>query len=185
MYAFLVFILIILGIYLFYNPASTATIKTKEGFESQSLPPIKPAEPKGVNVEQPWAYSKVNAPVRATVPKIDPPPVRNKGQDPLASDLPGEVPGAPYLQIARNDPRPFEDPTLLKTTVQRIKEVEDRLKGFLAFKAQLLSDRSDPQIQMPLSSARADFERLKSTLNVLSRNPDMQPTRTEQQKHVS
>ncbi|NBR60648.1 MAG: hypothetical protein EBT86_03175 [Actinobacteria bacterium] len=181
MYAFLVFIFIILGIYLFYNPSSKSTKAQQEGFQDSGLSPLKPAEPTNVHVEQPWSYKNVNSPVNATTPRISPPPVRNEGQQPNASDLPGNVPGAPYLQIARNDPRPYEDPTLVKTTVQRIKEIQERLKGFLAFKAQLISDRSDPQIQMPLSSARADFERLKSTLNVLSRNPDMQPTQTEQQ----
>ena len=123
----------------------------------------------------------MNAPVRATPPMQSPPPVRNKGQEPSDSDLPGQMPSTPYLQIARNDPRPYEDPAMKKTTVQRIKEIQERLKGFLAFKAQLISDRSDPQIQMPLSSARADFDRLSSTLNVLSRNPEMSPTQSEQQ----
>lgn len=177
MAAFLLFTLLLLILYMYYNPL-------KEGFQAateSSLLPIKPAQPVGVKVEQPWGYSNVNAPVNATPPKIVPPPVRNAGEQPSASDLPGLVPGAPYLQIARTDPRPFEDPTLLKTTRQRIAEIQERLKGFLAFKAQLISDRSDPQIQMPLSTARADFERLKSSLNVLSRNPSIQPTQTEQQ----
>lgn len=134
-----------------------------------------------VKVEQPWIYKNVVAPVNATVPSISPPPVRNRGQEPISSDLPGQISSAPYQQIGRTDPRPYEDPTMKKTTRQRIAEIQERLKGFLAFKAQLLADRSDPQIQLPLSTAKADFERLKATLLVLSRNPSIQPSQTEEQ----
>ena len=131
MYAFLVFILILLVIYVLYSPLDKQSKTGKnEGFKNTpdgGLSPIKPAEPVGLKVEQPWGYSNVNAPVRATPPTIAPPPVRNAGQEPISSDLPGRVPGAPYLQIGRTDPRPFEDPTLLKTTRQRIAEVQERL----------------------------------------------------------
>lgn len=98
-----------------------------------------------------------------------------------ASDLPGTIPGGPYEQIARNNPLVYKDPSLIKTTRQRILNTLDTLKGFLAFQAQEIEYRSDPTIQLPLTTARSDFKQLSASANVLDRNPGIQPEQTEQQ----
>jgi hypothetical protein len=94
------------------------------------------------------------------------------------SDLPGPLPTAPYQQIGSNLPSPYKDPALIKTTRQRILNVLEQTKGFLAFQAQEIEDRSDPTIQLPLNTARSDFERLQSEANVLQRNPGLTPNMT-------
>jgi len=95
-----------------------------------------------------------------------------------ASDLPGPLPTAPYQAIGKNLPSPYQDPSLIKTTRQRILNTLELLKGFLAFQATELEDRSDPTIQLPLNTARADFQRLESEANVLQRNPGLTPQLT-------
>jgi len=95
-----------------------------------------------------------------------------------ASDLPGPLPTAPYQQIGSNLPNPYQDPALVKTTRQRILNVLEMTKGFLAFQAQEIEDRSDPTIQLPLNTARSDLQRLQSEANVLQRNPGLPPQMT-------
>ena len=95
-----------------------------------------------------------------------------------ASDLPGPLPTAPYQEIGKNLPSPYQDPSLIKTTRQRILNTLELLKGFLAFQATEIEDRSDPTIQLPLNTARADFQRLQSEANVLQRNPGLTPQLT-------
>jgi hypothetical protein len=95
-----------------------------------------------------------------------------------ASDLPGPLPTAPYEQIGSNLPSPYKDPALIKTTRQRILNVLEQTKGFLAFQATEIEDRSDPTIQLPLNTARSDLERLQSEANVLQRNPGLTPHMT-------
>ena len=93
----------------------------------------------------------------------------------------GMLVSAPYQQVARNSPRPYQDPALVKTTRQRILDAVEMLKGFLAFQANEIEYRSDPTIQLPLTTARADFQRLSDEANVLQRNPGLQPDMTEKE----
>ena len=98
--------------------------------------------------------------------------------NPLPSDLPGPLPVAPYQQIGSNLPSPYKEPSLIKTTRQRILNSLETVKAFLAYQAQELDDKSDPSIQLPLQTARGDFKRLESEANVLQRNPGLTPQMT-------
>jgi hypothetical protein len=98
--------------------------------------------------------------------------------NPLPSDLPGPLPIAPYQQIGSNLPSPYKEPSLIKTTRQRILDSLETVKAFLAYQAQELDDKSDPSIQLPLQTARGDFKRLESEANVLQRNPGLTPQMT-------
>jgi len=121
-------------------------------------------------------YPPLNTDSRTVIPPNIPPvaelPVEASFK---ASDLPGPLPTAPYQQIGKNLPSPYQDPSLIKTTRQRILNTLELLKGFLAFQATELEDHSDPTIQLPLNTARADFQRLESEASVLQRNPGLTP----------
>jgi hypothetical protein len=122
---------------------------------------------------------KVNIPVNIIPPSIPPPPVRNEDDSRvLPSELPGQLPIAPYEQIAAMSPLPYQDTTLIKANRQQLIQMLEALKGFLAFEAQEISERSDPTIQLPLNTARGDFHTLQSEVQVLNRNPGLQPTIT-------
>lgn len=95
------------------------------------------------------------------------------------ADLPGPLPTAPYQQIARNSPYPYQNPALQRTTRQRILNSLQNLQGFLGFQAQELDNNADPNIQLPLQMARSDFKRLNAEANVLQRNPGLPPQLTE------
>ena len=115
-----------------------------------------------------------------TVPAT-PPPVLIDQVQPVS--LPGSLPVAPYQQIASMSPLPYQDTTQIKANRQQLTSLLEMLKGFLAFEAQQLSERSDPTIQLPLQTARSDFQELQSQVSVLNRNPGIQPTIT--MKHMN
>ena len=92
--------------------------------------------------------------------------------------LPGDLPVAPYQQIGATNPLPYQDTALIKANRQQLISLLELLKGFLAFEAQELSEKSDPTIQLPLATARSDFQVLQSEVSVLNRNPGVQPTIT-------
>jgi hypothetical protein len=94
------------------------------------------------------------------------------------ASLPGKLPVAPYQQIASTSPLPYQDTSLVKANRQQLILFMELLKGFLAFEADQISERSDPAIQLPLSTARSDFQILQSQIQVLNRNPGIQTTVT-------
>ena len=93
-------------------------------------------------------------------------------------DLPGQLPVAPYQQVAAMSPLPYQDTTLTKANFQQLKSVLELLKGFLSFEAQEISESSDPSVQLPLTTARSDFHTLQREVEVLNRNPGIQSTVT-------
>jgi hypothetical protein len=156
MFAFLALLFGLVVIYFF-------TSSSKEGFDTFSTPPSH----------------KVNIPVNIIPPSVAPPPARSINDSNVKpADLPGQLPIAPYEQIAAMSPLPYQDTTLIKANRQQLIEMLELLKGFLAFEAQEISERSDPTIQLPLNTARGDFHMLQSEVEVLNRNPGLQPNVT-------
>jgi hypothetical protein len=159
MFAFLALLFVLLVIYFF-----TSGSGTKEGFNPVNTSPSH----------------KVNIPVNIVPPAIPPPPARSIDDSNVQpSDLPGQLPVAKYEQIASMSPLPYQDTTLIKANRQQLISMLEMLKGFLAFEAQEISERSDPTIQLPLNTARSDFHTLQSEVEVLNRNPGLQPTITQ------
>ena len=115
------------------------------------------------------------------IPVSIPPANAAKEANVKAHEMPGQLPAAPYGQVAAMSPLPYQDTALLKTNRQQIISLLEMLKGFLAYEAQSISERSDPSVQLPLSTARSDFHLLQSEVEVLNRNPGIQPNLTLQQ----
>jgi hypothetical protein len=158
MFAFLALLFVLIVIYFF-----TSESERKEGFDPVNTSPSH----------------KVNIPINIIPPPISPPPVRNVDDSNVQpANLPGQLPIAPYEQIAAMSPLPYQDTTLIKANRQQLIEMLELLKGFLAFEAQEISERSDPTIQLPLNTARSDFHTLQAEVEVLNRNPGLQPTIT-------
>ncbi len=97
------------------------------------------------------------------------------------NDPPGGLPTAPYGGISENVPRPAFDPALQPTTAARVKLMLDDLKGFQNFEMPQLEERSDPNVQLPLSTLKGDVQTLMNEALVLQRNPGLRPSITEQQ----
>ena len=151
MLAFIGLLIVLVAIYIYFDSA--------EGFD---------APPKVTSY-------KVNVPSDAVVSPAPAP----SGADVKPSILPGQLPSAPYQEIARANPRVYRDPALQKTNRTRILNALETVKGFLAFEAQELEGRSDPAVQLPLTTLRGDFARLEDEARVLQRNPGLEPDMTE------
>ncbi len=154
MFAFFILLFVLIVIYYFIS-----TDLVNEGFN-----PVNTSPSHVVNVP-------VNAVPSPPVDIIDKSNVQ-------PSTIPGQLPVAPYEQIASMSPLPYQDTTLIKANRQQLISLLELLKGFLAFEAQELSERSDPSIQLPLNTARSDFYTLQSEVDVLNRNPGLQPKMT-------
>ena len=161
MIAFLSLLFVLIVIYLCTSTSAT------EGFNPMNTSPSH----------------KINLPLDA-IPRATPSPPSTtpaacSNQLPVKPySLPGEIPIAPYEQIAAMSPLPYQDTTLIKANRQQLISLLEMLKGFLAFEAQEISELSDPTIQLPLSTARSDFHMLQSQVEVLNRNPGIQPNVT-------
>jgi len=156
MFAFFLVLFLLLTIY-------GVTVTSKEGFQTMEPP----------------SHQVVIPTHKFHIPSPDTNPSRTADMSKVApSSLPGSLPVAAYEQIAAMSPLPYQDTTLVKANRQQLISLLEQLKGFLAFEAQELSERSDPSIQLPLQSARSDFHTLQSEVEVLNRNPGLQPTLT-------
>ncbi len=100
---------------------------------------------------------------------------------PKPSDPPGGIPTATYGGMPDTIPRPAMDPTLEPTTRARIMQTLDDLRGFLNFEGDQLEEKSDPNIQLPLSTLKGDTQVLTNEAMVLQRNPGLRPTITGRQ----
>jgi hypothetical protein len=100
---------------------------------------------------------------------------------PQASEPPGSLPTATYGGMPDTIPRPAMDPTLEPTTRARIMQTLDDLRGFLNFEGDQLEEKSDPNIQLPLSTLKGDTQVLTNEAMVLQRNPGLRPTITGRQ----
>jgi hypothetical protein len=62
-----------------------------------------------------------------------------------------------------------------------VKSVLDDLRGFENFEMPQLEERSDPNVQLPLSTLKGDVQTLMNEALVLQRNPGLRPSITELQ----
>jgi hypothetical protein len=106
------------------------------------------------------------------VPKVNPKPAPLEVGTPAPYLPPVEKEYGPaFGDIARINTLPYRDPSLEAAPYARIAEVLESLKAFFAFEAKSLEKRSDPQVQLPLTTARSDMVRLTEEVAVLKRNP--------------
>jgi hypothetical protein len=106
------------------------------------------------------------------VPKVNPKPAPLEIGTPAPYLPPVENEYGPaFGDIARVNTLPYKDPTLEAAPYARIAELLESLKAFFTFEAKSLEKRSDPQIQLPLTTARGDMVRLTDEVAVLKRNP--------------
>jgi hypothetical protein len=84
----------------------------------------------------------------------------------------------PPGQSASVNSQPAEDPALEKAPTGRIQSIYESMLGFFKIEAPGLQKLGDPSVQLPLSTARSDKQRLKDEIEVLSRNPGLQSSLT-------
>ena len=119
----------------------------------------------------PGSTESLKAP-QVIVPKVNPKPAPLEIGTPAPYLPPIEKDYGPaFGDIARVNTLPYKDPSLEAAPYGRLAELLESLKAFFAFEAKSLEKRSDPQIQLPLTTARGDMQRLTDEVAVLKRNP--------------
>ena len=152
-------ILLIVGVAIWVESKQYWNIPTLEGFQ---VPAPAGASP-GLNIPKP-------NPQPAALARGDPQPFA-----PPSSALLAPPPG----QTASVNSYPPTDPAAQKVPLKRVKEVREAVYGFLANESSGLNELGDPNVQLPLQTARADLRRLDDELAVLVRNPGLQSTLTQ------
>lgn len=83
----------------------------------------------------------------------------------------GAAPAAPYGVVADTAPSLYTDPDNIVVTPANLRELRDNLRAFMQFELPHLRGQSDPTIQLPISSLKADYDRVDAEVTVLERNP--------------
>ena len=129
----------------------------------------------------PGSNESLKAP-KVIVPTVNPKPAPLEGSTPAPYLTPTEKNYGPaYGEIARINTLPYRDPTLEAAPYKRLSELLESMKGFFTFEAKSLEKLSDPQVQLPLTTARGDLQRLTDEISVLKRNPGIDSSLTQGQ----
>ena len=129
----------------------------------------------------PGSNESMRAP-KVIVPTVNPKPAPLEGTTPAPYLTPTEIAYGPaYGDIARINTLPYRDPTLEAAPYKRLSELLESLKGFMTYEAKGLEKLSDPQVQLPLTTARGDVQRLTDEVSVLKRNPGIDSALTQGQ----
>ncbi len=83
----------------------------------------------------------------------------------------GAAPAAPYGVVSDTAPSLYTDPDNIGISLNDITELKRNIAGFMQFEMPNYKSQSDPTIQLPLSSLKADYERLEVEETFLRRNP--------------
>jgi len=129
----------------------------------------------------PGSNESLKAP-QVIVPTVNPKPSPLEGTTPAPYLTPTELAYGPaYGDIARINTLPYRDPTLESAPSRRLAELLESLKGFMTYESKGLEKLSDPAVQLPLTTARGDLQRLTDELAVLKRNPGIDSSLTQGQ----
>jgi hypothetical protein len=81
--------------------------------------------------------------------------------------------------VASVNALPRIDPSMEKSPYARIKELLESANGFIQNEAPQMAEMSDPSVQLPLTTLKADIHRLNDEELVLQRNPGIDSTLTQ------
>lgn len=119
---------------------------------------------------------------QVVIPETNPKPSPLEGTSPAPYLPPVEKEYGPaFGEIARVNTLPYKDPTLEAAPYARLAELLQSLEAFMTFEAKSLQSMSDPEIQLPLTTARGDLNRVKDEVDVLKRNPGIGSALTQGQ----
>lgn len=117
------------------------------------------------------------------IPTVGPPPrgllegeEREEGK-PLASIA--DLPRAPNGYIAADGPTLYSDPKSGNVSAARVYGVLEDMRAFNGFELPSLSERSDPSIQMAISTFKGQFQNFLDEASTLNQNPGMKSSFTE------
>ena len=154
----IVYLLVFVGIVVCI--VTSSHLLDSEGFESGNILPVN-------NLSEPRIARSVE-------------PTRLSIQAQPNSSIPGTLPFGPYGQMASVGSYQYQDPALLPAELNQMKQLKEDLRSFLVFEGPSVASNSDPTVQLPLTQLRADSRKLDQEISVLSNNPGIQASLTQQ-----
>jgi hypothetical protein len=86
------------------------------------------------------------------------------------------LPSAPITGLAENNPLPYQDPSMEKSTAHMLSVLKGDMDGFASSELPGLMEvgANDPSIKLPLTRFKGDYQRVKDELLTLKNNPGLQ-----------
>ena len=103
-----------------------------------------------------------------------------KAQQPLAKAQQytgiSDLPEAPQNNLADVNSLPYQDPAMVKSSTEMLRQLKQDMDGFSTFELEKMPDVSDPSVKLPITQFKGDYQRVKDELMVVNRTPGVQPS---------
>jgi hypothetical protein len=88
-----------------------------------------------------------------------------------------DLPSAPIVGLAENNPLPYQDPAQQKGSKQMLATLKADMEGFAASELPGLKKvgSSDPSVSLPITRFNGDYQRVKDEVAAINGSPGLQP----------
>ena len=87
-----------------------------------------------------------------------------------------DLPEAPQNNLADVNSLPYQDPAMVKSSTEMLRQLKQDMDGFSTFELEKMPDVSDPSVKLPITQFKGDYQRVKDELMVVNRSPGVQPS---------
>ena len=87
-----------------------------------------------------------------------------------------DLPEAPQNNLADVNSLPYQDPAMVKSSTEMLRQLKQDMDGFSTFELEKMPDVSDPSVKLPITQFKGDYQRVKDELMVVNRTPGVQPS---------
>jgi hypothetical protein len=87
-----------------------------------------------------------------------------------------DLPEAPQNNLADVNSLPYQDPAMVKSSSDMLRQLKQDMSGFKDFELGNMPDISDPSVKLPITRFKGDYQRVTDELLVVDRTPGVQPS---------
>lgn len=87
-----------------------------------------------------------------------------------------DLPAAPQNNLADVNSLPYQDPAMVKTSSDMLRQLKQDMSGFKDFELENMPDISDPSVKLPITRFKGDYQRVTDEVLVVDRTPGVQPS---------
>jgi len=87
-----------------------------------------------------------------------------------------DLPEAPQNNLADVNSLPYQDPAMVKSSSDMLRQLKQDMSGFKEFELGNMPDISDPSVKLPITRFKGDYQRVNDEVLVVERTPGVQPS---------
>ena len=87
-----------------------------------------------------------------------------------------DLPEAPQNNLADVNSLPYQDPAMVKSSSDMLRQLKQDMSGFKDFELENMPDISDPSVKLPITRFKGDYQRVTDEVLVVDRTPGVQPS---------